>query len=186
MTLQRITWSETFARIGADRRRLRQLTEELRGSAPGPLLLHPSFVCVLLYRISNHFYRGGHRYIARFFWNLNVLLTGADISEPADIDAGLVVVSPAGTAIMGKAGRNLTVMPCAGIGGEVGRREDIGAGPGFSVIGDDVILEPHGGVLGPVKVGHRVRVPANVGLTQDVADDTILEGPRPKFLHRRS
>jgi len=185
MTPARLSWSETFARLRADRRRLAALLDSQQGCQPGTLLFHPSFVCVFLYRISHQFFRAGHRYLARVVWHLNSLLTGADIAAPADLGEGLVIMSPPGTAIMGTAGRNLTVMPCAGLGGEVGRREDIGAGPGLPVLGDDVILEPHCGVLGPVKVGHRVRVPAGIGLTQDVPDDMLVEGPRPRFLHRR-
>lgn len=186
MTLERLTWRQTFGRISADRQRLRSMTETVTGAPARSLFLHPSFICVALYRISSHFYRRNHRYIARFFWHLNNLLTGADIAEPADIDEGLVVMSPAGVSIMGKAGRNLTVMPCCGIGSEVGRREDIGAGPGFAVIGDDVTLESHCGILGPVRVGSRVRVPPNTALVQDVEDDMVIEGPRVRLLHRRS
>jgi serine O-acetyltransferase len=146
---------------------------------------HPSFICVLLYRISNYFYRSNHRWSARIIWHINLLLTGADISEPADLGEGLLIMNPAGTAIMGTAGRNLTVMPCAGLGAEVGRLKDIGAGPGYCKLGDDVVLEPHSGVLGPVKVGNRVRVGAGIALTRDVPDDTIVEGPRPRFISRK-
>ena len=185
MALDRLTWKQTFSRLRADRRRLAELLTDLQGHRPAALTFHPSYICVFLYRIANHFFRAGHRFVARFFWHLNTLLTGADISAPADLGEGLVIVSPPGTAIMGSAGRNLTVMPCAGLGGEVGRREDIGAGPGLPLLGDDVILEPHCGVLGPVKVGHRVRVPAGIGLTQDVPDDMLVEGPAPRFLRRR-
>ena len=148
-------------------------------------LFHPSFVCALLFRLSNHSYRAGHQRLARLVWHLNVIATGADISEPNDIGEGLLITSPPGTAITAKAGRNLTVMPCAGLGGELGRWEDVGAGPGLPVLGDDVTLEPHSGVLGPVRIGHRVRLTAGTVVTQDVPDDTIVEGPRPRFVRRR-
>src|SRR4029077_20112239 len=108
-----------------------------------------------------------------------------DISPPAELGEGLVIMSPAGTAISGVADRNLTLMPCAGVGGEVGRWEDVGAGPGLPVLGSDVVLEPHCGVLGPIRVGHRVRLCAGVVVTRDVADDTMVEGPALRFLRRR-
>lgn len=184
MTVERLSWKQTFLRLRADHSRLVAL---LARQQDGPLtsaFLHPSFVCVILYRISNRFFRAGHRHVARFFWHLNVLLTGADIAAPADLGEGLVILNPPGTAIMGKAGRNLTVMACAGLGSEMGRLEDIGAGPGLPVVGDDVILEPHSGILGPVKIGNRVRVGAGIGLTYDVPDDTVVEGPPPRFLRR--
>lgn len=185
MKPERLSWKQTFSRLRADHKQLVEVLLLDHSYPPIAVTLHPSFVCVFLYRISNHFFRAGHRYVARFFWHLNAMLTGADVSEPADLGEGLVIMSPPGTAIMGKAGRNLTVMPCAGLGGELGRRLDVGAGPGVPVLGDDVILEPHSGVLGPVRIGHRVRIPAGVAVTQDVPDDMGLEGPQPRFIRRR-
>lgn len=181
--MARLSWRETLARIRSDRERLAAM---MPGYGAFPIALHPSFVCVFLYRISNHLYRAGFKFPARFFWHCNVLLTGADISEPADLGPGLVILTPAGCAIMGRAGRNLTVMPCAGLGGETGKTRDVGAGPGVPWLGDDVTLEPHCGVLGPVRVGSRVRVPAGIGLTQDVEDDMIVEGPRTRVLARKA
>ena len=184
MTQDSLTLKQTFARLRADRERLSQFLASLGSENPHRLLLHPSFLCVFFYRLSNHFYRRGHRFTARFFWHLNVILTGADISAPNDLEGGLLIVSPPGTAIMGKAGRNLTVMPCAGLGSELDRWEDIGAGPGLPVVGDDVILGPHGGALGPVRIGNRVRIGAGIAVTVDVPDDTIVEGPRPRIVKR--
>lgn len=185
MTLTRLTWKQTFERLGADRRRLADVLEALHGRPAFGLFWHPSFLCVLLYRLSNHFFRSGHRYLARAFWHLNTLMTGADISEPANLGEGLVILSPPGTAIMGTAGCNLTVGPCSGLGGEVGRRTNIGAGPGLPLLGDHVVLEAHTGVLGPVRVGHHVRVPPGVIITEDVADYAIVEGPRLRMRSRR-
>jgi serine acetyltransferase len=113
------------------------------------------------------------------------LITGADISEPANLGAGLVIISPPGVAIMGRSGVNLTVMPCSGMGAEIGRYEDIGAGPGCCVVGDDVLLEPHSGVLGPVRVGNRVTIGSGVSVAKDVPDDYKVEGPKPRFLARK-
>lgn len=184
MSLDRITWRETASRLRADRQRLRARIIRQEQRAPAVLALHPSYLCVRLYRISNYFYRAGHRWVARFFWHLNTLVTGADISPPSDLGEGLVIVSPAGVAITADSGRNLTVMPLAGIGSEIARRLDIGAGPGIPVLGDDVILEPHAGVLGPIRVGDRVRVAAGALVLKDVPADTVVEGPPVRFLKR--
>lgn len=183
--LERFSWRRTCQHIAADYARLYTLLGRGQPEPPFLVWIHPSFVCVFLYRLSNHCYRSGHRYIARFWWHLNMLLTGADISEPADIGAGLVVMAPAGTALMGKAGRNLTLMPCAGVGGEMGRLDDVGGGPGVPVLGDDVILEPHSGVLGPIVIGNRVRVCAGMGLTVDTPDDTYVEGATVRLIRRK-
>ncbi|MGH9786941.1 MAG: serine O-acetyltransferase [Terriglobia bacterium] len=183
--LQRLSWNETLARARADHRRIVSLLATHKARPRSRALFHPSFVCAFLYRISNHWFRAGHPHLARFVWHLNFLLTGADVDPRADLGEGLVILSPPGTTIMGTAGRNLTVMPCAGLGGAVGRSVDIGAGPGLPFLGDDVILEPHCGVLGPARVGHRVRVGAGIALSQDVPDDTLVELPKPRFLRRR-
>lgn len=169
-SLDRLQWRETFALLRADHRRIAKVTGR-HG------LLHPSFVCALLYRLSHHLSRNGHRLVARFFAHLNLLLTGADISEPSRLGGGLVIISPAGVSIFGNAGVNLTVMPLAGIGGQIGRFEDVGAQPGLPVLGDDVVLEPYCGVLGPVRVGNRVRICTGVALTRSVPDDMIVESP---------
>jgi serine O-acetyltransferase len=172
-------------RVRADYRRLIELHVHFRHRKPIAAALHPSFISVFLYRISNHFYRAGHKYIARFWWHVNHQLTGADISEPADFGGGLVIVNPPGMSIMAKSGRNLTLMPLSGLGGELGRREDVGAGPGLPVLGDDVMLEPFCGVLGPVRVGNRVVIRALTVVTKDVPDDTIIGVADPKILERR-
>jgi serine O-acetyltransferase len=171
------------ARLRVDRLRL---VQSLAYERPGwGIYLHPSLICVFLYRMSHHFHSGGHTLVARVIAHLNQFLTGADISPASELDEGLVIFTPPGTAIFGKAGRNLTVMPCSGLGGEIGRRDDIGAGPGLPVLGNDVILEPHCGVLGPARIGSRVRICAGVLVTRDVPDDSVAEGPRPRFMVRQ-
>ena len=185
MASSRLSFSETKARIRADRRRLASLLHLERADSASSLVFHPSFLCAFLHRLSHHLYRGGHPHLARLFWHMNTLVTGADISANSDLGEGLVIVNPPGTSICAFAGRNLTVMPLSGLGSEIGRREDVGAGPGLPRLGDDVVLEPHAGVLGPVRVGDRVRVGAGVIVLKDVPDDTHLEGPSPRFLKRK-
>ena len=178
-----MSWSQTREALRQDRARLAQVLAEV-GRPAGALVFHPSYWCVLLYRLAHHFDRNGHNWLGRLCWHLNLVLTGADINPPAALGPGLVVLSPAGVAIMGTAGRNLTVMACAGMGGEIGRREDIGAGPGLALLGDDVVLGPHTGVLGPVRVGHRVHLRQGLVVTFDVADDQVVEGGRLRVLRR--
>ncbi len=148
------------------------------------LTLHPSFLSVFFYRLATYFYRRRQRLIARFFWHINTLLTGAELDEDCEFGPGLVIVSPCGISLMAKAGRNLTIMPLAGLGAELGRNEDIGGGRGRPVLGDDVTLEPQSGVLGPVRIGSRVLIRGLTLVMRDVPDDTIVEGPNPRFLRR--
>jgi serine O-acetyltransferase len=185
MNLTPLTWRETRARMRADHQRLLLALARSAPTPPTSARLHPSFLCVALYRLSNHLFRAGHGWLARLVWHLKVLITGADISYLADLGPGLVVLHPAGVSIMGAAGRNLTVMAGCGLGGEVNRHDDIAGWPGVPRLGDDVLLEPHSGVLGPVHIGHRVRIGAGVVVTCDVGDDRVVARPEPKFLRRR-
>ena len=180
----RPTWKETRAKLKVDHSRLVGYL-----GAPDDKITsawcHPSFVCVFLYRVSNHFLRNGHKRIARLLWHLNAVVTGADISQYSNLEEGLVILTPAGVALMGTAGRNLTVMAGSGIGGEVGRWEDVGAGPGLPLLGEDVLLQPHSGVLGPVIIGDHVRIGPGVVVTRDVPDDAAITAQPARCFARR-
>ena len=128
--MERFSWKQTRKLIRADRSRLLKILRRSRSEYRGNAYFHPASLCVVLYRISNYFYRADRRWLARIIWHVNILLTGADITEPANIGEELVVLHPAGVAVMGTAGKNLTLMACSGLGGEMGNQEDIGAGPG--------------------------------------------------------
>jgi len=180
----KLTWREMLARIRADRERLASLLRTRTGSAFA-LSLHPSFLCVFLYRISNYLMCRGLGLPARAVWQLNFLITGADISPGCDFGGGLLIISPAGTSLMGAAGKNMTVLPCSGIGGEMGNDLDVGAGPGLPLLQDNVLLEPHAGILGPVRVGNGVRVRAGVVLTKDAPDEVDVVGATPRFITRK-
>lgn len=180
-----ITWRETRDRLRVDYRRIVEQLGRQSNRRHCWAGLHPSFVCVLLHRISRWLFGRRRYYLARGVWHLNLLVTGADISENSDLGAGLLVVQPAGLAIMAKAGRNLTVMPNAGLGGEMGRSEDVGAGPGLPIVGDDVVLGAHAGILGPVRVGNRVSIRPGCAVLRDVPDDTIVQVTPPRRFGRK-
>ncbi len=178
---RRLSWRQTCATLRTDHTRLCQERLLRTPYTGGPAWLSGSFLCVVLFRLSHYFYCARHTWLSRILWHLNCLLTGADISEPAEIGAGLVILHPAGTALMGTIGRNLTVMACAGIGGEVGRDEKVASWPGVPLVGDDVVLEPHTGILGPVIVGNRVRICAGACVSRAIPDDTVVESPRTRY-----
>jgi serine O-acetyltransferase len=162
-----MTWSKMWELLSEDRKRLRDRGLRCR-------FTYPPFLCVALYRFSRQLHLSGCNRLARLVWHVNVVLTGADICPASAIGGGLLVLNPVGVSLVGAAGRNLTVMAQAGLGGELGRNEDIGAGPGIPVLGDDVYLSPASGVLGPVRIGSRVRISAGCIVTRDVADDSSV------------
>lgn len=180
--LTRLTWKETRNCIRTDYRRLCEERIKRIPFSTGTTWLSLSFICVALFRLSSHSYRAGNTWISRALWHLNIFLTGADISPPADIDAGLVILHPAGTTIMGSIGKNFTVMACSGVGGEVGRNEKVANWPGVPLIGNDVVLEAHSGILGPVLIGNRVRVCSGAIVMRNIQDDMIVESPRVRIV----
>lgn len=169
-----ITWSDTRARLRQDRARIVALLMEREGGAPRLLWLHPMFQCMLLHRLSHYCYRRGHRMAARFFWHLNLVCTGSDISMLSDLGGGFVATHPASVSMVGKAGRNCTVFGPGGIGGGTPRTDDIGAGSGLPVLDDDVTIAPGALVVGPVRVGRGVWIGAGAIVTRDIAPGACL------------
>lgn len=164
-----ISAGETRSRLAADRARLREFLSTRPDGARTALWLLPSYQAVWLHRWSHYFFRRGNRWVARLLWHLNLLLTGSDIAPLADLGGGFVLVYPVCTIILGKAGRNLTVVGHSGFGGGMSSL-DIGAGPGLPMFGDNVHLELGAFVLGPVRIGHNVIIRARSLVTMDVPD----------------
>lgn len=165
----KLTWKESRRRLMADKAAFYRHLGFETASRPGIPMFHPSYQCVFLYRVSRFCFVNGHIYLARFFWHLNLLLTGADIPPISDIGEGFCVVHTAGCILVGKVGKNLILHGVCGMGG--GRNAaDIGAGPGLPIVGDDVEIEFGAGILGGVRVGNGVRVGHRVVVTRDVPD----------------
>lgn len=172
----RISFAETRRRIAEDERVLRHCYES-RNLRYGSLFWNPSRVCVVLYRLSRYCYCRRWFLLSRLLWQLNMLLTGADIAALSDLGEGLLIVHPVAVVISGSAGKRLVVEGFGGMGGGLSM-ENVGAGPGLPTLGDDVELAHGAMVLGPVKVGSRVRIGPGCTVTRDLPDDTeTLEPP---------
>ena len=80
---------------------------------------------------------------------------------------------------------SLSIHPEAVIGNRVGVMHNVtigtNMGPGAPVIGDDVFIGVNSTVLGPIRVGDRVRIAANTAVTTDVPDDSIVVGSPAKI-----
>ncbi|GMV02722.1 MAG: hypothetical protein KJZ98_10560 [Burkholderiaceae bacterium] len=176
MKIAPIDRDQTRRRLVRDRERLRSLLSRRPEGEPRRLWLHPCYQAAWLHRWSHFHFARGNRLRARSLWHLNLLLTGVDISPISDLDGGLVLLNPAGTVIVGKAGENLTVHGRVGIGGGLSP-DDIGAGPGLPVLGVDVTLGFGACVLGPVRVGSRTVIEPGVIVHRDLPDDTVERSP---------
>lgn len=170
------TWREVRERLRRDRERLLEHYAKHRVDRPRVLWLHPSYQCVLLHRLSAYHFQWRRRLLARFLWQLNLWLTGADFGPISDAGGGLVVIHPMSTQVFGRLGRDCTLWGHVGIGG--GRAlEDIGAGPGLPVVGDRVVVGPRVLVLGPVHIGDDCEIGPGCVVLQELAPGTRVEVP---------
>ena len=168
----RIPFSELKRRLKIDHQRLLDILNNQALQTRKRAWLHTSFQAVLIFRLANYCRARAWNSLGRLLWQFNLFWTGADISEHADIQEGFVVCHPVGVAVMGTAGKNLTLGACAGLGGETGKEHDVGAGPGFWLLGDNVNIASHSGVLGPVTIGDNVNIGAVVVVTRNIDSNT--------------
>jgi serine acetyltransferase len=94
----KISFGELRRRLRSDHSRLLQCLNSQGICFRKSAYLHPSFHAVLFFRLANYFQAKGYRWLGRIVWHFNLLWTGADISEHADIGEGFVVLHPAGVA----------------------------------------------------------------------------------------
>jgi serine O-acetyltransferase len=178
-----ISWKNTRSRLRADRERLKAHFSEHGVPVPTFLILHSSYQCVFLFRLSAYSFRRGWLRAAKSIWYLNLLVTGADIEPSSDLGPGLVILHPISVQIFGSIGTDCVFWGYGGIGG--GRSSaDIGAGVGLPVIGNRVIFGPRALAIGPVKIGDDCRIGAGCLVLTDLAADTLVEAPR--YLQRTS
>ena len=163
-----LTLRETLRRIKTDRQRLQNCYLE-RGVPGRNVILSPSFLCVVLYRVSRFLFVRNCRLMARLVWQINMLLTGADISPMCDLGEGLLIVHTVAVTISGSAGCMFTVEGYGGMGGGLAM-DDIGAGPGLPLLGDDVQMARGAMVLGPVRIGNSVRIGPGCTVIRDLPD----------------
>jgi len=109
-----------------------------------------SLLSVSLYRIARYFQLNGSPRIARLFSLVDLFLTKGEVSPNADIGPGLVIVRPAGVGIMGQVGKRVRFDAWSGLG--IRGATNAGAGPGVTIVEDDVVFEPRSGALGGMRI----------------------------------
>jgi serine O-acetyltransferase len=175
---RRLSSQELRYLLAADRARLL----EFMGETDAGRIRH-AWHAVKLYRWSQYHYGRGRRSLGRLLWQINLTLTGADINPISDFGPGLVVPSPLGVTLYGVAGNNFTAHAQTVLGG--GRsRNDIEAGPGRPLLGNDVTLGHGAMVLGPVRVGDGADIGPGCVILADVAERTHVAVPSPQMTPR--
>lgn len=83
---------------------------------------------------------------------------------------------------------SLSIHPDTVLGDRVGVMHNVTIGTnmngGCPVIGDDVFIGVNSSVLGPIKIGDRVRIAANTAVTTDIPSDSIAVGSPAKIYPR--
>ena len=153
--------------LAADARRYRAYAEARFGYRPLTWFADPGFVCALIHRLGHAAHRRGWRKGGLVAYQLNSIITGADIEPASDFGPGLLIAHPTGVTLSTRAGRNFTVHARSGCGGSV-QSDDVGAGPGLPVLGDDVTLGDFIGIQGGIHIGDGAVIESGAGALVDV------------------
>lgn len=146
------------------------------------LLSYPSLLAIIHHRIAHELYAHGSRIVARSIAEIAHRATGIDIHPGASIGPGLFIDHGTGvvigeTAILGRDVHLHQGVTIGGLGHDRDRRR-------HARIGDAVRLFPGVVLLGPITIGSRSIVDANVVLRTDVPPDTIVRAPEPQLITR--
>lgn len=170
---RQITSSDVRERLRQDRERLRAHYSAYGLPQPRILALEPSYLCVWLHRWSAYNFRRGNRLTARLLWHINLTATGADLSVISEIGPGLIILHPLSTQVFGRIGANCTIWGHGGIGGGVSTN-NIGAGAGLPIVGDNVTFGARSMVLGPVRIGDNCVLEPGAIATRDASPGSII------------
>lgn len=128
---------------------------------------------VILYRISNYFYRKGWLQFAKMVKNYSIKKTGADIGESAVIGSGLSIGHPVGVVVGGNVilGKNSFLLSGVVLGSTSNKK-----GGGEIIVGDNVYFGSGAKILGNIRIGNNVSIGANAVVIKDVPNDSTCVG----------
>ncbi len=147
------------------------------------LTSYPGVQAILLHRIANFLHSLSIPYIPRFLSHVNRALTQIEIHPGAKIGTDFFIDHGGGVVIgeTARIGNNVTVYQGVTIGGtslEKGKRHP--------TIGDDVIIGAGAKILGPIKIGNRVKIGANAVVTKDIPSDSVVVGVPGRVVSRNN
>lgn len=141
------------------------------GYRPRTWWCDPSWVAVRLARASWSSHASGKGLQARFFTQLNSIITGADIEPTSTAGAGLLITFPLGVSLWLKAGRDLSLQPWAGSGSNMSEA----TGAQSVMAGDRVTLEGFTGVMGNIMLGDGVTVAPGSGALKSCPPGKVMD-----------
>jgi serine O-acetyltransferase len=160
--------------IGADLRR----RTEFMGGGPARQLIEVGFWAVVLFRVARRLRQSPLRPLGRVVYNLNIMLTGADINPDFPCGPGLFIPHPVGVTIGATLGPNTTLFASCSIGG-AGRSDGV---EGLPVLEADCIIGTGARVLGPIVLGRGTRVGANAVVLKSTPPNSIAVGVPARVL----
>jgi serine O-acetyltransferase len=176
-----LTWQQTRWLIRSDFERL--VTWYGGGSLAKKMFwfLLPNYQAVFLYRLYRYLYLKGWRNLSRLLFLFSLYATDVEISPATSIGPSCLITHAFGVILFGKIGARLSVYGQSGTGGGI-NINDIGAGPGYPIVGDDVVFGIRSGALGAIRIGDRVKLGPGAVVLRDVPNDAVVLAPEPKIL----
>lgn len=181
MTDSPLTWAQTRTLIRSD---MERLVQHLRADSLGHRFYYallPGFQALLWHRVSRHFYLRGHRQTARLISLAAIYLTNAEIPPTTSLGPSALIAHANGVYIFGRVGARLTVYGHGGFGGGFGE-EDIGAGPGYALVGDDVTIAFGARAFGAVRIGNGAKFGPGAQTTRDVPAGALVMWPQSRII----
>ena len=114
---------------------------------------------VVLYRMARWLTLNRHRFLGRLVWQLNLLVSKAELPPTTRIGPGFVVTHSVGLIAVGQAGAQLTMRAWSAFG--VRGRSDAGAGQGMPNIGNGVNFEVRSALHGGLRCDDGTQFPAH-------------------------
>jgi len=177
-----LTWRETRALIRSDLDRLvRHLQQPDTFAHRAYDFLLPGMQALFWHRINRYLLLRGWRRLASVLHLMAIYLTRAEVPPTTSIGPSALIAHATGVYLFGRIGARLTVQGSGGCGGGFGETE-IGGGPGYAVLGDDVTLAFGARVLGPVRIGDGVKVGPGALVTDDVPAGALVMWAKPRII----
>ncbi|MCH2222930.1 MAG: serine O-acetyltransferase [Dechloromonas sp.] len=139
------------------------------------LTTYPGVHAILTHRLAHHLWQGGWRFPARFLSFLGRTLTNVDIHPGATIGRRFFIDHGACVVIgeTAEVGDDVTLYHGVTLGGTSWNK-----GKRHPTLADGVIVGAGAKILGPIRIGERVRVGANSVVVKDVpAGRTVVGVP---------
>ncbi|MDO9235251.1 MAG: hypothetical protein Q7U28_04350 [Aquabacterium sp.] len=153
-----LSFARTRTLIASDARRLFQANG---GGGLGQRIfwtLLPSFQALFWYRLSRYCFLRGWRTTARVIFLFSLYRTRVEIPPTTYIGEACLIAHASGIVLYGAIGDRATMYGDAKIGGGIDNSVNIGAGPGYPILGDDVVMGYRASVLGPYRIGNGARM----------------------------